>query len=224
VVLSRSEARAFYDGFGKKQDAQGFYEDPALDRLIAHADFEHADRIFELGCGTGRFAARLFSDHLLPVATYLGVDLSATMTHLASERLTTVGSRAQVVQTDGSMRIPLPDGSVDRVISTYVLDLLSDTDIQEVVREAHRVLKPGGKLGLVSLSEGVTWLSRLLVKLWTILYRLNARLVGGCRPIHLDRFLDPGRWNLAYRQVVVSFGVPSEVIVAEKREGTGAGA
>ncbi len=220
MVLSRAAARAYYDWFGKKQDSQRFYEDPALDRLVAHADFEHAERIFELGCGTGRFAARLFSAHLPSSASYVGVDISSTMTRLASERLAPVGSRAEVAQTDGSPQIPLPDGSVDRVVSAFVFDLLSDSDIQQAIREAQRVLRPGGKLCLVSLCEGVTRLSRLFVGLWTILYRVHAPLVGGCRPIHLESYLDRSRWKVEHRHVVVSFGVPMEVIIAGKVEST----
>ena len=62
-VLKHSAARAFYDRFGKKQDCQSFYEDPALDELIAHASFEDARSVFEFGCGTGKFAARILENH-----------------------------------------------------------------------------------------------------------------------------------------------------------------
>src|SRR5215470_1867027 len=41
VTLTTSEARAFYDSFGAKQDMQAFYEDRALGPLIAHSDFQH---------------------------------------------------------------------------------------------------------------------------------------------------------------------------------------
>ena len=44
-VLSHKEARAFYDRFGAKQDLQSFYEDPAVERLIAHADFANASAV-----------------------------------------------------------------------------------------------------------------------------------------------------------------------------------
>jgi len=57
--LTRSQARTFYDRFGAKQDAQSFYEDAAIGDLIAHATFEQAEGIFELGCGTGCLASRL---------------------------------------------------------------------------------------------------------------------------------------------------------------------
>ena len=52
-MLTASEAEAYCNRFGKKQDAQRFYEDPVLDDLIAHADFQNAQGVFEFGCGYG---------------------------------------------------------------------------------------------------------------------------------------------------------------------------
>jgi ubiquinone/menaquinone biosynthesis C-methylase UbiE len=59
MVLKPSEAKAFYDRFGKKQDDQSFYEDLATDDLIAHARLGEAEKVLEFGCGTGRFAYRI---------------------------------------------------------------------------------------------------------------------------------------------------------------------
>jgi ubiquinone/menaquinone biosynthesis C-methylase UbiE len=220
MVLTPSQARTFYDRFGKKQDSQAFYEDAALDNLIAHAEFEEAEKVFELGCGTGRFAFRLLTKHLSPSASYLGIDLSQTMVDIARQRISPYEERAKVAQSDGSMRFPIPDLSVDRVVSTYVLDLLSETDIRQAISEAARVLTPNGKLCLVSLTYGVTFASRILCALWTGLFRLHAPLVGGCRPILLDFFFDKERWSVDYRSVVIQFGVPSEVLIASlKTEG-----
>ena len=53
------DARRYYDRFGWRQDTQGFYENPAIDDLVKHADFEHARSVLEFGCGTGSFARRL---------------------------------------------------------------------------------------------------------------------------------------------------------------------
>lgn len=64
MVLTRSQARRFYDHFGAKQDSQAFYEDAALDDLMRHADCAQAQSVFEFGCGTGRFAAQLLTKHL----------------------------------------------------------------------------------------------------------------------------------------------------------------
>jgi len=136
MVLTRSQARTFYDRFGKKQDTQAFYEDAALDDLIAHAAFEQAKKVFEFGCGTGRFASRLLAKHLSPSASYLGIDLSQTKITIAAQRILPYKERAKVSQSDGSMHFPLPDHSVDLVVTTYVLDLLPETDVRQASCEA----------------------------------------------------------------------------------------
>lgn len=177
MVLTRSQAQTFYDRFGRRQDAQAFYEDAALDDLIAHAAFEKANKVFELGCGTGRFAHSLLSKHLPPLAAYFGIDLSQTMIDIAAQRIAFYGERAKVARSDGSMRFPLFSRSVDRVVSTYVLDLLSDVDILEAISEAHRILIPSGKLCLVSLTNGVTFASRIVSTLWSAAFGLHAPLV-----------------------------------------------
>lgn len=214
MALTRSQAKIFYDRFGSKQDAQSFYEDAALDDLIAHASFEQANAVAELGCGTGRFALRLLANHLPASATYLGTDLSETMIDLARERISPFQDRAKVVLSDGALCFALPDHSVDRVVSTYVLDLLSEKDVREIVAEAHRVLVPGGKLCLVGLVPGTTFSSRIVSALWSAIYSLDANLVGGCRPVRLDPFLDDKSWAIDYRHVVTRFGIPSGVIIA----------
>lgn len=213
LTLKPSEVQSFYDQFGKKQDTQSFYENPALEDLMAHARFDEAKKVFEFGCGTGRFANRLLAEHLPASTTYLGCDLSRTMVGLTAEQLTQYAERARVVQSAGTMHFPLPDNSVDRVISTYVLDLLSEMDIKAFFREAHRVLNVGGILCLVSLTQGTTFLSRTVSAVWTSIFRLRASLVGGCRPIYVEQYIDQNDWALEYRNVVIAFGVPSEVLV-----------
>lgn len=214
MLLKTSEAQAFYDQFGKKQDTQSFYEDPALTDLIAHARFDDAEMVFEFGCGTGRFAARLLSEQLPASATYLGIDVSSTMVDLTRERLQGFSSRARVVKSDGSLRFAVANDSVDRVVATYVLDLLPQSDIEDFFHEAYRALNAGGKLCLVSLTQGTTFLSRAVSSAWALVHRVRASLVGGCRPIRVSRYVDPSYWILEHKNVVVAFGVPSEVVVA----------
>lgn len=214
MVLTRSQAEAYYNRFGKKQDTQSFYEDAALDDLIAHANFKAAESVLELGCGTGRFASLLLSKHLTSSSNYLGVDLSPTMVELAKERVAQYGDRARVVQTDGSMRFPTSDRPVDRVVSTYVFDLLSESDVHQAISESKRVLTPDGKLCLVSLTFGSTLISKFVSATWSQVFRLHAPLVGGCRPIELKAALGQYGWSIDYRNVIVKWGVPSEVLIA----------
>lgn len=216
-VLDTAAAQAYYDRFGNKQDSQGFYEDPALDELVAHAGFQDAQDIFEFGCGTGKFAARLMEKYLPPSASYCGNDISPVMVDLAKHRLEPYSERAQVVLSDGAIRFPVPDHSVDRIVCTYVLDLLPGAYIGCFFSEAHRVLTPGGKVCIASLTRGVSIPSRIVSSLWMSVFRLNPVLVGGCRPLHLDAFVNPELWQVLHRRVVTPFAVPSEVLVLQKK-------
>ena len=215
-TLDTAQVRAWYDNFGRKQDSQDFYAGPALDALVAHADFEHATHVFEFGCGTGHFARRLFEHELSAAAHYTGVDVSPVMVGLAAEKLRPHEARAQVIASDGGIRFPLQAASVDRVVSNYVLDLMSDEDARTCFAEARRCLVPGGKLCLVSLGEGNTPASRLVCALWSRLFRWRPTLVGGCRPIRLLAHVDRERWRVAYHETITAFGVPSEVCVLER--------
>ena len=217
TTLTPSEARTFYDKFGEKQDKQGFYENPALEDLITHADFQYARKVFEFGCGTGKFAERLLQEHLPSSARYLGCDVSSTMINLAIQRLAPYAEHVKVVRSNGSIRFPLSDNSVDHVISTYVLDLLSEEHILLVFAEAYRVLTAGGKLCLVSLTQGISFPSKIVSFIWMTLFRIRSSLVGGCRPIRLESYFDQGLWKLKYQNVVTPFEVPSEVFILIKR-------
>src|SRR3954468_15500521 len=95
-TLTTDEARGCYDRIGVRQDTQRFYEDAALDLLVAHADLGTARRGFEFGCGTGRFAVRLLANVLPPDATYRGIDISPTMVRIASGRRARWAERASV--------------------------------------------------------------------------------------------------------------------------------
>jgi SAM-dependent methyltransferase len=217
ATLSHEQTRRVYDRIGAWQDTQAFYEDRATALVVAHGDFDTATRVFEFGCGTGRFAARLMAEHLPATAQYRGVDLSPTMIALARARLASFGSRADVVQTDGAPPAAERTGSCDRFVSNFVLDLLPEDDIAAVVREAHRMLVPGGVLGLASLSSGDMWPTRLVARLWSGVHRVVPALVGGCRPLDLRAWVPARDWTIRHHVHLAPFGLPSEVVVAERR-------
>ena len=216
-MLDREQARSYYDRFGSKQDKQGFYEDPATQNLLAHGQFGTAESVLELGCGTGRFARELLARHLPEKATYTGYDLSPTMVRLTRERIAEFGGRARVHLSDGSPSLDAPDASADRLVANYVLDLLPATDIDATLTDAHRILQPDGLLCLVSLSYSQRPLSRLLIWVWEWVHRVDPRLVGGCRPLRLEEFVSPRSWEIRHHEVVVAFGIPSEILVASHR-------
>ena len=216
-TLPRKEVRALYDRIGRWQDTQVFYEKPAIDALLRRGDFHDVQKVFEVGCGTGRVAERVLRDHCPPDTTYVGVDVSPTMVRIARGRLNSFGARAQVRRSDGGFAFQESSASQDRILATYLLDLLSRDDIQLFLEEAHRLLHSSGRLCLAGLTWGEDPLSRLISRLWSLIQSVWPRAVGGCRPVRATAFLDTDRWYVRHHEVVRAWGIPSEVVVATPR-------
>lgn len=215
-MLTKNQVREFYNRFGSKQDAQGFYENRALHDLIDHASFDQAKSIFEFGMGTGKFAEELLINHLPEDCRYSGVDISQTMIGLATKRLQRWSGRVKIQLSGGSMQLPEPDGTFDRFVSNYVLDLLDGADIIRLLEEAHRILIHDGLLCLVSLTNGKNWLARGVSSTWEFIHKVRPQLVGGCCPIELRDYLPKARWKIEYHNTVVSFGITSGILVARR--------
>jgi len=135
---------------------------------------------------------------------------------LSRSRIAPFGGRAEIRQSDGAPRVDTPDGSFDRFVFTYVLDLLPLDEIRMRLVEAHRVLAPSGRLGVASLTRGRIGLSRVVTWAWQQLHRLRTELAGGCRHIELVQLLSQGGWKLRRRSVVSRYAISSEVVVAER--------
>lgn len=216
-VQSSAAVQEYYDKLGRKLDKLSLYGDRAVSDLITHSGFEKAQNVFELGCGTGKFAKLLFDKHLPPKARYVGCDISPVMIDLAQDRLKDYGENAQMVLAGSTVRFPLLDNEVDRIVSIFVLDLFSDEDISLFFKEAYRSVKPDGKVCLACLHEGVNMSSRMVSGLWSNLFERRPKIVGGCRPIDLNPFIDRHYWHVAHRKIMTSLSVPVETWVLEKR-------
>ena len=215
-TLSHQQARRTYDRIGSWQDTQWFYEDRATARVLQNGDFTSAESVYEFGCGTGRFALRLFEAFLPAAARYRGTDLSPEMVRLARTRLAGYSSRAEVILTEGDPPVDESTGSCDRFVSNYVFDLLSHEEIRAVLREAHRMLRPDGLLCLCGISSGNGFVSRLVMDTVSWIQSIRPALVGGCRPVDLISFLPQAEWQVKHHSKVAAFGISSQILVARR--------
>ncbi|MDH4169944.1 MAG: class I SAM-dependent methyltransferase [Acidimicrobiia bacterium] len=215
--LIPEQAGRVYDRIGRFQDWQRFYEGPATASLIAHADFEHAQSVYELGCGTGAMAVNLLDQHLAPSATYTGVDVSNKMVQHATRRLARFGNRASVQLVNGYPPLPGNAATFDRFISLYVFGLLTESLAHDLLDQARRLLTSNGRLCLVSLTHPTTRPSRALCAAWNQAWRLSPATVGGCRPIDLIDLLDG--WHIEHTDTTVAWAVPSQIVTATPQAG-----
>ena len=215
MALTVQQARSAYNRIGRVQDWQAFYEDVATDRLVANAALAGNQTIFEFGCGTGRLAERLLGT--LPSSVdYVGVDISPVMIDITTSRLAAWGDRAKAVLVDGSLPLPADDGFADRVLSSFVFDLLDEDYARAVLDDLRRMLTDDGRLCLASLSHGGRLLERAVSRAWTGLWGLAPQLLGGCRPIDVSALLDRD-WQIQHHSRVHQWGLVTDVVIATPR-------
>ncbi|MGY2805741.1 MULTISPECIES: class I SAM-dependent methyltransferase [unclassified Bradyrhizobium] len=115
-------------------------------RAMNALGIEPADHVLDIGCGHGRSLTELAAR--APRGHIVGLDSSELMVEIAKKRNRRLIESARVdVIHSGAESLPFPDNMFDKAQCVHVLYFWKD--IETSLREIARVLKPGGRLGLL---------------------------------------------------------------------------
>lgn len=212
VYRTKHEAKTYYNHLSSYYDMlSGGMEyklnREALERLnpIGNEDF------LEIGFGTGKIIKELIlkSNYLGKI---YGVDLSERMIEKTLSRLTEEQKKRVFLQCGDAVTLPYSDGQFDKVFISFTLELFDTPEIPLVLRECQRILKPSGKIVIVSMSKRV---ENPMVKLYEWFHKKLPRQVD-CRPIYTRELLENVGFSISEEIHRSLFGLPVDIVIAEK--------
>jgi ubiquinone/menaquinone biosynthesis C-methylase UbiE len=205
-------ARATYDRVAGVYDlVENPFERRARKQGLRLLAARRGERVLEIGPGTGHALAAL-ARSVGPAGQVMGVDLSARMLSRSRRRAARAkhAGRVGLVQGDAH-RLPLRAGVFDAVFMSFVLELIDTPQIPPLLAECRRVLRPGGRLAVVSLQ--LTQPPALMARLYLAARRYLPAVLD-CRPIPVPELLTATGWHLQARRRLSLSGLPAAAAVA----------
>ncbi len=105
-------------------------------QVIEAARLQPNERLLDLGTGTGDLAREAFSQQ--PAARITAADFTLEMMRVGKHAASLDWCAADALQ------LPFPDGTFDALVSGFLMRNV--TDLDQALREQHRVLRPGGRI------------------------------------------------------------------------------
>lgn len=139
--MGRTWLLPLYDLFTRFARVRALHE-----RTVDLAGISPGQTVLDVGCGTGNLSFSVLD--AVPGAIVTGHDPDAGALRIAARKAGRRGVRLSLVQGYADRLLP-EDGSVDHVVSSLALHHVDDAGREGFGREAHRILRPGGRVTIV---------------------------------------------------------------------------
>lgn len=215
-MVTREQTRQNYDRMSRWYDlfaaSEVKFTQAGLDLLSVKA----GERVLEIGFGTGHSLLDL-AKAVGESGSVTGVELSPGMIAVARKRLYSFEHKQAedqdrsvgIVQGDATS-LPIGSKSFPAVFLSFTLELFSEQEMQEVLKECQRILQLDGRICVVSMAKKDVLACRMYEwghQRWPVLL--------DCRPIELSKSLEASGFRVQAAKIRTMWGLPVEIALAK---------
>ena len=200
-----------YDGISWFYDIwASLIESKDQKRAIEIAKVQNKSTILDVAMGTGRLFRKIVKNN--PDGKNYGIHISQGMLTKSKMKLSKQENQNHSLEIGSAFDIKMDDGFVDILFNNYLFDLIPFDQMDELINEFARVLKPGGKLVLVNMTKK----EKFGAGLYERIYQISPAIMDGCRGVKLSNLLTKHGFNVKIREYIQQMLFPSEVILASR--------
>ena len=207
--------QSFYDRISHAYDLMSDAgEHKAREQGEQTLNVQSGENVLEIGFGTGNTLLHL-AEAVGESGRVSGIDVSTGMLEVATRKVESKSLADRVDLSVGDARqLPYKDDSFDAVFASFTLELFSLNDIPAVLAEVARVLKPGGRLGVVSMAtvqEGEK--ASALEKTYVWMHQHFPHIVD-CQPIDVVELVEGAGLQVQEKVEMTIWTMPVRCVVA----------
>jgi ubiquinone/menaquinone biosynthesis C-methylase UbiE len=215
VARSKKEARASYNKLSHWYDTlAGHYEKKYRDEGLQELGVKDGEVVLEIGFGTGHSIQSL-AQSVGNSGMVCGIDLSDGMVDITRVKVREAGLSNRVMLILGdAVKLPFEPNCFDAVFTSFTLELFDTPEIPIVLEECRRVLRSGGRFGIVAMSRKGR--DKLMMRLYEWLHN-NFPSYVDCRPIFVNEALEDAGFRILKAKEVSMWGLSGEIALANNR-------
>jgi demethylmenaquinone methyltransferase/2-methoxy-6-polyprenyl-1,4-benzoquinol methylase len=209
VRANDKEMKQMYGKFSKIIGLIEKSEKSLRKRSIELLNLQKGEKALEIGFGVGTALIEMASE-VGENGMIFGIDFTPEMVKITKKKLASNHISNVKVEEGDARKLPYKENSFDAVYIASTLELFDTPDIPIVLSEIRRVLKPSGRLCVVSIPKKNRENS-LVVKVYEWIHRKFPKYAS-CRPIYLENSLKTAGFRIRNSEVIGSFFLMKIVI------------
>ena len=193
---------------------EGRFEIKLRERGLEALNVQEGETVLEIGFGTAYSLVEI-AKSVGETGKAFGIDVSSEMIKLAKERLEKQGLANRVELYEGNaIEMPYENNQFDSVYMAATLELFDTPEIPAVLTEIKRVLKPTGRLAIISMpKEGHE--DSVILRFYEWIHRTLPKYAS-CRPIYVeDSTRDAGFEIIVTNEIMLAKFFPMKIVLAK---------